>query len=55
MRRSKRKWQLTIVDFLVGVAVVMILTALVVPMFVRPDRRAASRTAVSGPAKTAHR
>jgi hypothetical protein len=47
MIRPKRKWQLTVVDFLVGVAVLMILTALVVPIFVPPDGRAAAKAAVT--------
>ena len=39
------KWHMTVVDVLVGLAVLMILTALVVPIFVPPEGRAASRTA----------
>jgi Tfp pilus assembly protein FimT len=46
MKRSKRNWHLTMVDFLVGVAVLMILTALVVPIFVPPNRQAAPRSAI---------
>ena len=43
MKNSKRKWHVTIVDILVGLAILMILTALVVPVFVPPEGRAASR------------
>jgi hypothetical protein len=42
MKISVRKWHLTIVDFLVGIAVLMILSALVVPIFIPPEGKAAS-------------
>jgi hypothetical protein len=46
MQRNKRNWHLTVVDFLVGIAVLMILTALVVPIFVPPNSKAAPRAAI---------
>jgi len=56
MKNSKRTWHVTIVDFLVGLAILMILSALIVPVFVPPEGRAASRAAVSGAsAKSAKR
>jgi hypothetical protein len=42
MNWPKRKSQLSLVDFLVGVAVLMILAALVVPVFVPPEGKAAA-------------
>lgn len=42
-KRQKRSWQITVVDLLVGLAVLMILTALIVPIFVPPEGRAALR------------
>ena len=45
MNISVRKWHLTVVDFLVGVAVLMILSALVVPVFIPPEGKAASKSA----------
>lgn len=45
MKLSKRNWRLNLVDVLVGIAVLMILTALVVPVFVPPDGRAAQKPA----------
>lgn len=50
MNISVRNWHLTIVDFLVGVAVLMILSALVVPVFIPPEGRAASRSTVNNTA-----
>jgi type II secretory pathway pseudopilin PulG len=47
MKKPKRNWHLTLVDVLVGLAVLMILSALVVPVFVPPNGRAASRVATS--------
>ena len=56
MKNSKRKWDLTLVDFLVGLAILMIMSALIVPVFVPPEGRAASRAAVpAASAKTAKR
>ena len=48
MKNTKRNWHLTIVDVLVGLAVLMILSALVVPVFLPPQGKAASRTATPG-------
>jgi Tfp pilus assembly protein FimT len=45
MKNTKRIWHLTMVDVLVGLAVLMILSALVVPVFLPPQGRAASRAA----------
>ncbi len=55
-KRDKRSWQVTVVDLLVGLAVLMILTALVVPIFVPPEGKVALRlmpTRIA--AKLAHR
>ena len=46
MKKSKQTWHVTIVDVLVGVAILMILSALIVPVFVPPEGKAASRVAV---------
>ncbi len=46
MTNSKRSWHITIVDVLVGVAILMILSALIVPVFLPPDGRAAARVNV---------
>ena len=46
MKSSKRKWNVTIVDFVVGLAILMILSALIVPIFVPPEGKAASGGAV---------
>ena len=48
MKNPKRHWNVTIVDVLVGLAVLMILSALVVPVFIPPEGRVASRAAVPG-------
>jgi Tfp pilus assembly protein FimT len=48
MKNIKRNWHVTIVDVLVGLAVLMILSALVVPVFMPPQGRAASRAATPG-------
>jgi hypothetical protein len=48
MEKTKRVWHLNLVNVLVGIAVLMILSALVVPIFVPPDGRAASRAAITG-------
>ena len=45
MNNPLRKWHVTLVDVLVGLAVLMILSALVVPVFLPPEGRAASKTA----------
>jgi len=45
MTNPLRKWHVTVVDVLVGLAVLMILSALVVPVFLPPEGRAASKTA----------
>ncbi len=47
MKNPIRKWHVTVVDVLVGLAVLMILSALVVPVFIPPDGRAASRPAAA--------
>jgi len=47
MNKPKRQWNVTLVDVLVGFAVLMILSALVVPIFFPPVGRAASRAAAS--------
>jgi len=47
MNDPKRKWRVNLVDVLVGLAVLMILSALVVPIFVPPDGRTASGTATT--------
>ena len=44
---KKLNWHLTLVDFLVGLAVLMILSALVVPIFIPPEGKAASRVAAT--------
>ena len=48
MKKPKRNWHVSLVDVLVGLAVLMILSALVVPVFLPPNGKAASRVAVSG-------
>jgi hypothetical protein len=45
MKKPKRNWHVTVVDVVVGLAVLMILSALVVPIFIPPEGRAASRVA----------
>jgi len=57
MKNPFRKWHITVVDVLVGFAVLMILSALVVPIFIPPDGRAASRpgAATSASAKSVKR
>jgi hypothetical protein len=45
MKNPMRKWHVNLVDVLVGLAVLMILSALIVPVFLPPEGRAASRTA----------
>ena len=45
MKTPRRKWRVTLVDLMVGVAVLMILSALVIPIFVPPEGKAASRAA----------
>jgi len=50
MKNPMRKWNLTLVDVLVGLAVLMILSALVVPVFLPPEGRAASKTAAASTA-----
>jgi hypothetical protein len=52
MKNQKRKWNVTIVDVLVGFAVLMILTALVVPFFVPPEGKAASRATAANSQRT---
>jgi hypothetical protein len=47
MNKPQRQWNVSIVDVLVGLAVLMILSALVVPIFIPPVERAASRVAAS--------
>lgn len=52
MKPRKRKWRISaldIVDCIIGLAVLMILTALVVPIFVPPDGKAASKNAHPAP------
>jgi len=46
MQSPKRKWRLSLVDVFVGLAVLMILSALVVPLFVPPEGRAATKPAM---------
>ena len=47
---------MTVVDVLVGLAVLMILSALVVPVFVPPNGKAASKVAAfRASVKSAHR
>ena len=46
MKKSKQTWHVTIVDVLVGLAILMILSALIVPVFLPPEGKAASRAAV---------
>jgi competence protein ComGC len=54
MKKQKRNWRLTIVDVVVGLAVLMILSALVVPVFVKPEGRVVSgTTAASAPVRPA--
>jgi competence protein ComGC len=54
MKKQKRNWRLTMVDVMVGLAVLMILSALVVPFFVKPECKAVSgTTAASAPVKPA--
>jgi len=48
MKNSKRKWIVTVIDILVGLAILLILSALVVPVFVPPEGRAAARAAMPG-------
>ena len=56
MKNPLRKWHVTVVDVLVGLAVLMILSALVVPVFLPPEGRAASKTAApASAAKSAKR
>lgn len=43
MKNPIRRFHITLVDVLVGLAVLMILSALVVPVFIPPEGRAASR------------
>ncbi len=53
---TKRNWHITIVDVLVGVAILMILSALIVPVFLPPEGRAAARANVpAAAASPAHR
>jgi hypothetical protein len=47
MNTEKRKWNVTIVDVFVGFAVLMILSALIVPIFVPPEGRAAVKAAAT--------
>jgi len=46
MKKTKRTWRITIVDLMVGVAILMIMSALIVPIFIPPEGKAASRAAV---------
>jgi type II secretory pathway pseudopilin PulG len=46
MKNSRRAWHLTIVNLVVGIAILMVLSALIIPVFVPPDGRAASRAAL---------
>lgn len=48
MKFPKWMWQLTVVDVLVGLAVLMILSALLVPIFIPPESKAVSKTATPG-------
>ena len=43
MKILKRNWHVNLVDVLVAIAVLMILSALVVPLFIPPQGKAASR------------
>jgi Tfp pilus assembly protein FimT len=47
MNNPKRKGRVSLVDVLVGLAILMILSALVVPVFIPPDGRAASKVATT--------
>jgi hypothetical protein len=40
MIKPKRNWQLTLVDALIGLAVLMVLSGLVVPKFIPPGGKA---------------
>ena len=42
MEKPGKKWPLTLVNVLVALAVLMILSALIVPIFVPPDGKSAS-------------
>ena len=42
MEKAERKWPLTFVNVLVALAILMILSALIVPIFVPPDGKTAS-------------
>ncbi len=55
MNLPKWKWRLSIFDVLVGLAVLMILSALVMPHFVQPKNRAASRAEVPRPSSVSPR
>lgn len=56
MRIPKPKCRVTLVNFIVGLAVLMVLAALVIPIFVPPEGNAATRTATpSSPIVTARR
>ena len=46
MNEPKRKLPITLVNVLVVIAILMILSALVVPIFVPPESQAASRSAI---------
>jgi len=46
MKTPRRKLRVTLVDLMVGVAVLMILSALIIPIFVPPEGKAASRATV---------
>ena len=45
MKNPKRKWHVTLVAVLVGLAILMILSALVVPVFFPPAGKSAARAA----------
>ena len=49
---GKKKYVLNVVDFLVGVAVLMILAGLIAPYFIKPTNTARARVPASPPATT---
>lgn len=48
MNKPKRKWRVPLFFVLVGLAVLAILSAMVIPIFIPPAGRAASRAAAPG-------
>ena len=52
MEKPKRELPITIVNVLVVIAILMILTALVVPVFIPPEGRAASQASAPSASST---